>query len=213
MKKLLLAVAALAAPFSMTGTATASTMINSGFEAGPVGTGSPVGWFSFTPQLVQTVTSFGSYSAQEGSKFAVLTSGFQGIPTLLSQIFAMTQGETLSFMVAFATTGSVPLNDFGSLGVFDFSSFSGTTLFSQSVSSVGNGASGPWTKVTFTAPSTGIYTMNASVQNVGSSSSPSYLLLDATAVPEPGTWMLMLLGLGAVGFSMRRRTNLRVNFA
>lgn len=26
-----------------------------------------------------------------------------------------------------------------------------------------------------------------------------------TAVPEPGTWALMLLGFGAVGFSMRRR--------
>jgi hypothetical protein len=26
-----------------------------------------------------------------------------------------------------------------------------------------------------------------------------------TAVPEPGTWALMLVGFGAVGFSMRRR--------
>ena len=27
----------------------------------------------------------------------------------------------------------------------------------------------------------------------------------AAAVPEPGTWAMMLLGFGAVGFSMRRR--------
>lgn len=32
----------------------------------------------------------------------------------------------------------------------------------------------------------------------------------ATAVPEPGTWMLMILGLGAVGFAMRRRQNTSV---
>ena len=57
------------------------------------------------------------------------------------------------------------------------------------------------------------HSINATVQNVGNSRNPSYLLLDAPGVPEPGTWMLMLLGIGAVGFSMRRRRNLRVNFA
>jgi hypothetical protein len=35
------------------------------------------------------------------------------------------------------------------------------------------------------------------------------------AIPEPGTWMLMILGLGAVGFAMRRRqsTSVRLQFA
>ncbi len=35
------------------------------------------------------------------------------------------------------------------------------------------------------------------------------------AVPEPTTWMLMLLGMAGIGFSMRRKrdTNLRVRFA
>lgn len=36
-----------------------------------------------------------------------------------------------------------------------------------------------------------------------------------SAIPEPGTWMLMILGLGAVGFAMRRRpkTSVRFQFA
>ena len=39
--------------------------------------------------------------------------------------------------------------------------------------------------------------------------------LSAPAIPEPGTWMLMILGLGAVGFAMRRRqsTSVRMQFA
>lgn len=33
-----------------------------------------------------------------------------------------------------------------------------------------------------------------------------------SAVPEPGTWMLMILGMGAVGFAMRRRPKTAVRF-
>jgi hypothetical protein len=33
------------------------------------------------------------------------------------------------------------------------------------------------------------------------------------AIPEPGTWMLMILGLGAVGFAMRRRQRSITNLA
>ena len=33
-----------------------------------------------------------------------------------------------------------------------------------------------------------------------------------SAIPEPGTWLLMILGLGAVGFAMRRRQNAAVRY-
>jgi hypothetical protein len=53
------------------------------------------------------------------------------------------------------------------------------------------------------------------VQNgTGTTGNPVGLRVNGilTAVPEPGTWMLMILGLGAVGFAMRRRQNATVRF-
>lgn len=37
--------------------------------------------------------------------------------------------------------------------------------------------------------------------------------LATLAVPEPSTWLMMLMGFAAVGFSIRRKQNLRVSFA
>ena len=54
----------------------------------------------------------------------------------------------------------------------------------------------------------GTYTLNIQgtpgTQNGSLSGNVSFTSV-AAAVPEPGTWALMLVGFGAVGFSMRRR--------
>jgi hypothetical protein len=213
MMKKMIAAAALAASLALPSAASASTLINGGFEAGPTGVGAPTGYQTSQPTLVQVVNSFRSYTPTEGSKFAVLSSGTTNIATVLTQIFNMTAGETIKFMVAFATSDYTPFNDSGNFGILNFTNSSNNTLFTQNVGGVGNFNDGPWTLVSFTAPVTGTYALNASVQNTLDSVNPSYILLDAPAVPEPGTWMLMLLGFGAIGFAMRRRRNVRVSFA
>ncbi|TCP30410.1 PEPxxWA-CTERM sorting domain-containing protein [Sphingomonas sp. BK235] len=47
----------------------------------------------------------------------------------------------------------------------------------------------------------------------GSSSTPASLTVSAAvapgAVPEPATWAMMILGFGAIGYAMRRKTVLR----
>lgn len=61
----------------------------------------------------------------------------------------------------------------------------------------------------------GANTLAYLVQNdAGTNGNPAGLRMAGimTAVPEPGTWMLMILGLGAVGFSMRRRQKAQVRF-
>lgn len=64
---------------------------------------------------------------------------------------------------------------------------------------------------------TGTNTLEIMVNNLGPGSNPSALRVQslATAVPEPGTWMLLVLGFGAIGFSMRfrKKDQARVQFA
>lgn len=51
-----------------------------------------------------------------------------------------------------------------------------------------------------------------SFQSRNNGFTPAGFAFLAGAVPEPGTWMLMIIGLGAVGFSMRRRQKSSVRF-
>ena len=75
----------------------------------------------------------------------------------------------------------------------------------------GNGDGGDTAFYLFDA-GTGLDTFNL---NFGASSNVRLYQTSAPAVPEPTTWMLMLIGMAGVGFSMRskRDATLRVRFA
>ena len=65
------------------------------------------------------------------------------------------------------------------------------------------------TLVTFNLNSAGISALNADIAGgqfaLGGTLNP----VTAPAVPEPGTWAMLLLGFGMMGFAMRRRSNVR----
>ena len=54
--------------------------------------------------------------------------------------------------------------------------------------------------------SAGLRTLTVNGSVVGTSGNGSYSgVINVAAVPEPGTWAMMLLGFGAAGYAMRRR--------
>ena len=203
--------ALLASALALPSTAGAATLVNNGFESGLTA------WQAAPDALVSVVSTFSNagtsstYSPVEGKNFAVLRTGATGVATGLTQFFSMNADETVKFAVAFVGEDYLPFDDSGFLSIFNFQNNSNTVLFSKSISTVGNFSATPWTFVSFTASIAGQYSINASIQNSGDSNLNSFLLIDA--VPEPSTWLMMLFGFAAVGYSMRRKQNVRVSFA
>lgn len=99
----------------------------------------------------------------------------------------------------------------------------GTSIFTRNLPPVGDPTDfTPTGKVTINQSTgfvTGTNTLQFFVRNGGTSANPAGFRAEAfstvTSVPEPGTWMLLLLGFGAIGFSMRfrRKDQARVQFA
>ena len=144
-------------------------------------------------------TSIGGFTAAYGSWFGYVQSAAAGIDQTLTQVFSLNAGQTLKGSVGFSTTDYLPYNDQGFLSV------NGTNIFSASVASVGNYGSTGWLDWSFTAPTAGNYTLSLGVRNSLDSAAPSFAVLDASVVPEPGTWVMMIAGFAMVGLGARGR--------
>lgn len=101
------------------------------------------------------------------------------VPGPLTEVFHLTDG------VIFTLSNITSINR----SVFKQLSFTGTGTFSGFLN--GNAISATPGNFEFSAQGTGRTTFSASA---------------VTPVPEPATWLLMLLGFGGVGYGMRRRS-------
>ena len=85
-----------------------------------------------------------------------------------------------------------------------FISFSSITLNGVSFDEVATGTADFYRLFNQLLTSGGLNTILVS-GTTGGNAAYSGTLTFAAAVPEPGTWAMMLLGFGAIGFSMRRK--------
>jgi PEP-CTERM motif-containing protein len=191
MKKLLVAILGA---LGMTGSANAATILSEDFESG-FGVFTPSGnVFVATGADYQaccgttgnTTNHFVAFGAGNDPSGTIMSTTFD---TVLGQLYTVTfdygalgsGSEALTLMVDGVSIFVVPVADNNLDTTFDTFSFGFTS-------------SGPTTVSFF---SSGVDDVDAIIDNIS-------VTTTAPAVPEPGTWVLMLLGFGAVGYTMRR---------
>jgi hypothetical protein len=170
-------------------------LTNGSFE-----TGDFTGWTYSTSgdptftDVVPTIVPFNGQGAQDGNYY-VQTGALIADNASLSQSFADSAGETLKI------SGWVS-------GVGDTPSKVALSLNGITVTVEDSALNEPWTQITFTATASGFDTFS-----VGFGDDPGLLALDnfsvssISAVPEPGTWALLLLGFAGFGLLRYRRRN------
>ncbi|GAA5508449.1 PKD domain-containing protein [Novipirellula caenicola] len=158
-------------------------MTNPGFESGFSGWATSVatgGNASVVSSHAEQGGGTGTtYFPQQGSRFALLESGAEGIYTRLSQTFSASSGEQIRGRAFFDTGDYLPYNDDGYLRILQ----NNVVLFNANVATVGDRGQTPWTTWTYTVPSSGTYTLEAAVRNIQDSGVSSYLGLDTINSP------------------------------
>ena len=107
--------------------------------------------------------------------------------------------------------GAVTDLDFGEISVWN-----GFTLFTTTATSLGNQEGAGLSDIPIFSGVENILTINYTARGEGSYGGDlNFIPTISAPIPEPMTWVLMLLGFAAVGFTMRRRTkeDVRVRYA
>ena len=203
------ALCASAAP-TLAQTAAITGFTGNNTAVSPNGNGSPatVG-YQFTANQALSVTALGVYDYNFGTKGPLQSSHQVGIFTtsgtllgsaMVSPTSTLLDGYRYTNIAGLALTAgqsyligafysAVSANDDGYY-------FSTTTVSTSPAITFGSAAT--VNGATFSAPTT----LNGTNGRFG----PNFLYTTATsAVPEPATWAMMILGMGAIGFAMRRR--------
>ena len=223
----LLAAMAIATPsFAATNLVT-----NGGFESGNTGftstynavvpnTGAmvPENTYTVASNAANQHPSWANVAAYAGNNFLIANGSSANDAAVWAQtLIGLTIGQTYNFS-AWAT--NVCCNSsYGGANVSPLiiSVGSGGTP-TQIAASGALGSTGTWTQFTGSFVATSTSTNLAIFTDVNAASGNDFGLDEISvtaAVPEPATWMMMMLGMGAVGFSLRRKkdTRLRVRFA
>ena len=170
--------------FSVVGPAHATQFLQNGsFE-----TGDFTGWSLTDPSGLTTVepTTIG-YGAESGN-FYVFAEPLSSAPGILSQTFSDMAGEQLKVSGwAIGDTFNLP-NNLGTVSYF----FDGALLGSPDLSS------GKWTESVFSAVATGSDTFSIQFSNDNSANGLDNFSV-SSGVPEPSTWILLLIGLIGLG--------------
>ena len=204
------AAAAMAAPAAQAG-----QIVNGGFETGDLtGWSSTAHHVSAVQQAVELNVGSAVWYATEGQYFARLVTDGPGIYTLLSQSFAATAGDTLSFDYFFDWGDYEPFYDNAYGRILDVGAGGAVaTLFHWNIpgsylpSDYGNVG---WTALDYTFSQGGTYCVEFGIVNVLDSWNDSQMGVDSVkmvsgAVPEPLTWLAMTLGVGGIGAYLGKR--------
>jgi hypothetical protein len=186
-----LAVTAALSCVALATPAAAQQVTNGGFENGNL-----TGWTVVGDHTSAAGTGFDGYAPHTGDYFAALgdTSGTGS----LSQVLSTVAGETYTLSYYLASSGDQNTS-FSTL-------WNGQTLSGSALTNPNS--FGSYTLFSFLVTGTGSDTLTFRATDV-----PSYMALDDVsitpngtgAVPEPGTWAMMLVGFAGIGLALRRK--------